>query len=61
MSSPSLFEGLTARLAVIPTPDVTSTLDRTLAAIEKNLDRTSEAFTDAVSLLERCLPPSFGA
>jgi hypothetical protein len=30
------------------------------ARIEKNIDRTGDAFSDAAQLLERCLPRSFG-
>jgi hypothetical protein len=32
-----------------------------LAEIEKDHDRTSDAFTEALNLLERSLPRSFGA
>ena len=32
-----------------------------LAEVEKNLDRTSDAFVEALNLLDRCLPPSFSA
>ena len=31
-----------------------------LADLEKDIDRTSDAFIDAARLLERCLPKSFG-
>ena len=31
-----------------------------LADLEKDSDRTSDAFNDAARLLERCLPKSFG-
>jgi hypothetical protein len=35
--------------------------DARLAEVEKNLDRTSDAFIEALNLLDRCLPPSFSA
>ncbi len=35
--------------------------DARLAEVEKNLDRTSDAFVEALNLLDRCLPPSFSA
>ena len=31
-----------------------------LADLEKDLDRTSDAFIDAAHFLERCLPRTFG-
>ena len=31
-----------------------------LADLEKDFDRTGDAFIDAARLLERCLPKSFG-
>jgi hypothetical protein len=31
-----------------------------IAGLEKDFDRTSDAFIDAARLLERCLPRSFG-
>jgi hypothetical protein len=37
-----------------------SASDRRRARIEKNIDRTGDAFCDAAQLLERCLPRSFG-
>ena len=35
--------------------------DARLAEVEKHLDRSSDAFIDALNLLDRCLPPSFSA
>jgi hypothetical protein len=35
--------------------------DARLAEVEKHLDRPSDAFVDALTLLDRCLPPSFSA
>jgi hypothetical protein len=34
--------------------------DKHRASIEKDIDRTGDAFCDAAQLLERCLPHSFG-
>ncbi len=47
-------------IAVAP-PTASAQPDIRLAEIERELDRTSDAFTDAVNLLERSLPLSFGA
>jgi hypothetical protein len=35
--------------------------DARLAEVEKHLDRSSDAFVEALNLLDRCLPPSFSA
>ena len=35
--------------------------DARLAEVERDLDRTSDAFIEALNLLDRCLPPSFSA
>jgi hypothetical protein len=37
-----------------------SASDKHRAHIEKDIDRTGDAFCDAAQLLERCLPHSFG-
>jgi hypothetical protein len=39
----------------VPAPDAR------LAEVERDLDRTSDAFVEALNLLDRCLPPSFSA
>jgi hypothetical protein len=48
----------TYRFAGVPAPTAP---DARLAEVEKNLDRTSDAFVEALNLLDRCLPPSFSA
>ena len=48
----------THQFAGVPTP---AAPDARLAEVEKNLDRTSDAFIEALNLLDRCLPPSFSA
>lgn len=45
----------------VDVPAAPTAPDARLAEVEKNLDRTSDAFVEALNLLDRCLPPSFSA
>jgi len=61
MNFAAAIEALTGRRVGAGPVNVALEPDAHLARIERDLDRTSEAFNDALNLLERSLPLSFGA